>query len=217
MENNIITESTKLIRKLLIKLIDIVIKAHEQSKKAISSANGKIALDVLEQRDKFEKEFMLMESEILFALTKKPLAIELRRTITYLIVAKELESIINYSKKIAKFTISNDGKISPSSQTRIRKVHKPLRTMLSSLRGIIDSENENEIIFIAEQDNEIDEETLKIRKAIVNSVINKTDKELIKERVYVLNIVNSLEKAGDHIVSICENLLYIKTNKHIKL
>lgn len=217
MEEHIITESTKLIRELLIKLIEIVMKAHEQSKRAISTANSKIALDVLEQKNKFEKEFMLMESEILFALTKKPLAIELRRTITYLIVAKELESIIKYSKKIAKFTIVNDGRISPSSQTRIRKVHKPLRAMLGSLREVINSENENEIFFVAEQDNKIDEETTKIRRAIVNSVIKKTDKDLIKERVYVLNVVNSLEKAGDHIVSICENLLYIKTNKHIKL
>ncbi len=217
MDNHIITESTKTIRELLKKLINIVIKAHEQSKRAISIANSEIALSVLEQKSEFEKEFMLMESEILFALTKKPLAIELRRTITYLIVAKELESIINYAKKIAKFTIVNDGRISPSSQVRIRKVHKPLRIMLRALEKIIDSEDEKEIINVAEQDNQIDKETLKIRSAIVKSVIKKTDKNLIKERVYVLNVVNSLEKAGDHIVSICENLLYIKTNKHIKL
>ncbi len=217
MENKIISKSTQSIKVLLIKLIDIVIEAHKNSKQAISTTNSKVALNVFECRDKFEKEFMLMESEVLFALTKKPLATELRRTITYLIIGKELQSIINYSKKIAQFTIVNDGKISPSSQVRIRKVHKPLRTMLSSLKDIINSENEKNIMDIAEQDDIIDSQTAKIRKSIVNSVLKKTDKEQIKERVYVLNVVNSLERAGDHVVAICENLLYIKTNKHMKL
>ena len=60
MENKIISESTQSIKNLLIKLIDIVIEAHESSKQAISTANSKIALNVFECKDKFEKGFMLI-------------------------------------------------------------------------------------------------------------------------------------------------------------
>ncbi|CAM9096160.1 PhoU domain-containing protein [Mycoplasma marinum] len=217
MNEHIINTSTNELKTLLNELVGIVIEMNYQSKKAISLMSTKKAMKVFDLRNEFDKKFSILESEIIFSLTKKPLAIELRRTISYLMIAKELKSISNHSRKIAKFTIISEDKISPSSQSRIRNVHKPFREMLDRLYDVINLEEKDFILETANMDDVIDDRTNKIRKSIIQSVTNKTDKKLINERIYVLNVVNSLERAADHIVDICENILYILTNKRIKL
>ena len=52
---------------------------------------------------------------------------------------------------------------------------------------------------------------LNVSTGIINSIAKKGKISLIDERVYVIKILNSLEIAADHIVDICEIILYIAT------
>jgi phosphate transport system protein len=113
--------------------------------------------------------------------------------------------------KIAKFIISFKGQISVSSQKRIESIHKLLYKSMLKLDKIIISEDTEKALSLAKLDDKIDTTILEVSSSLIRSITHKSKIKLINERVYVLKIIDSLEAAADHVVDICEIIIYIKT------
>ncbi len=214
---NLITQGTKKIKNKLTENFELVIKAHNLSKEAIANNDIKKSLEVIKMHEKFLLNYVLFESEVLFALTKKPLAKNLRSTITFLIVMKELVAISNHAKKIASFGISEEKVLADSSKKRVRKIHKPVRGMMTTVLEFLKTEDETLVDEIIKKEKTVNKAATSLRNEIIESVTTKKDKQEIEQRLYMLNVINSQEKAGDHLISICELIIYIKTASHISL
>ena len=199
------------LRKEILSLVKHCIKIHKTAIKALSDADKKNALIVLRMDNEIDVRYSEILKNSTFLLAQQPLGIELRRVIGYIEIAKSLEWIGNCSVKIAKFIIAFKDEISKSSQTRIKKVHSLLYSSMKKISELIESEEIDDVIKLSKKDDIIDEKVLRVSSDIINSIARKGKINLIDERVYVIKILNSLEIAADHIVDICEIILYIAT------
>lgn len=205
--------STKKNQALIETLLEETIKQHNMAKNALVNNDVDLALKTLEGDKKIDLLYANIRSEIEFTITKRPLAKELRRTLAYLSIAKDIERLADYAKHISKFIIKTMI-ISPSSLRRIRKVHKPFREMLPKLLKTLKNESIEGTIDLTVMDKTIYSIRNKIFEEVVSSLSTKGDKQKINERIFVLNICNSLERASNHILNICEEIIFIKTGTH---
>lgn len=206
-----IRKQTKELRNQIITLINNSIDIQDKAMKALYAANKSTALEVLKMDDRIDVNYNTLLKNTSFLLTQQPLAKELRRSIGYIQIGKNLEWIGDCAVEIAKFIISFKGKISTSSQNRIHKIHKLLYKSLKKLENIIINEDPNQALKLAKLDEIIDGAIFDVSGSLIKSITNKSKISLINERVYVLKILDSLEAAADHIVDICEIIIYIET------
>ncbi|WP_027334094.1 phosphate signaling complex protein PhoU [Mycoplasma elephantis] len=217
MSNSIITNEILKIKKRLIDLTNTVLYQHEKAYCSLVENDQELAQIVVDDDIKIDNEMESIKNDISFVLTKEPLAKYLRRAVSYLIIVKELERIGDYAKHIGRFVL-NVKKPSASSVRRIRDIYDAVLKMLRSLCENIEKENNELIIKLVGDDEVVDLKTLEVNKELIASFSKKQHTEAeISERVYLINLANSLERAGDHIVNICESLYYIINGKHAKL
>ncbi|RMA77467.1 phosphate transport system protein [Metamycoplasma subdolum] len=217
MPNSIVTNEILRIKQRIINLSNLVLSQHEKAYKALIEHDEKLAKEVIEGDLKVDAEMDGIKNDISFVLTKEPLAKYLRRSVSYLIISKELERLGDYAKHIARFII-NIQKPSASSIRRIKDIYDAVLNMMQELSDNINEERNERILKLVENDDLVDTKTLEVnRELIVSFSKRKHTEEEISERVYLLNLVNSLERAGDHIVNICESLYYIINGNYIKL
>ncbi|UUD36707.1 phosphate transport system regulatory protein PhoU [Mycoplasmopsis californica] len=217
MTSSIVTNEILRIKKRLIELSNLVLTQHEKAYRSLVEHEEILAHSIIDDDQKVDDEMVAIKNEISFVLTKEPLAKYLRRAVSYLIIAKELERIGDYAKHIARFVLSV--KIpSPSSVRRIKEIYDAVLHMLQSLTDNIEQERNELLLKLVEDDDVVDTKTLEVNKELIASFLKKQHTEAeISERVYLINLANSLERAGDHIVNICESLYYIINGKYIKL
>ena len=206
----------KKITKSLGDMTYLIIENHNRANKCIEKNDKKLAIEVFDRDKQIDREFFSIQSELEFMVTKTPVTKNLRRTIASLHMVSHLERIGDYAKKIAKFVIKSDS-ISASSVRRITKVQNKFRDMIEQVPKIIVEENIDLAKKLWKEDDEVDNIVEEIRKEVITSVAVKSNKMAISERLFVLNIANSFERAADHITKICELIHYIKTSQHLNL
>lgn len=210
-ESPFIRKQTLKLRRRILELIESSIEIQHTSIKALSDIDKKNALKVLKMDDRIDLKYNTLLKDSTFLLTQQPFGKELRRVIGYIQIGKNLEWIGDCAVEIAKFIISFKDKMSESSQSRIKKIHKLLSKSLSKLEEIIVNEDEDQALQLAKWDESIDSAILQVSSSLIRSITKVEKISLVNERVYVLKILDSLESAGDHIVDICEIIIYIKT------
>ncbi|QSF13457.1 phosphate signaling complex protein PhoU [Mycoplasma sp. Mirounga ES2805-ORL] len=217
MSNTILTTDILNIKKRLIKLSEQVVSQHKLAIEALLNKDDTLANKIIDLDRDIDNEHWEIKKEINFILTKEPLAKYLRRAISYFIITKELERLGDYAKHIAKFT-TRFCEPSESSIRRINEMYNFILTMMKSLVNLLDKEDIQIIEKLSKDDDLVDSKTIELNKELVVSFAkhNHNEKE-IGERVYLLNLVNSLERAGDHIINICEEVYYIITGNYTKL
>lgn len=213
MPTTLIRIETKKISKMLIKMVDMVIANHKLAAETIHNVDREKALKVLENDRKIDAKYYEIEAELEFMITKAPVAKEMRRTLAFLHITRELERVADYAKHIAKFVIKSD-KVDSSTIKRIEKVHKEFMKMLAKVSTLIESESNDKALELATMDKNVDTLVQEIRRTLISSIIGKKDEKAIAQRLFTANVINSLERAADHIVIICELVTYIATGSH---
>lgn len=209
----LIRAETKKLGLKLRKLTKMVIKNHDKAKLVIRNNDKKLAVEVIEFDYKIDTMYMEIESDIEFLIVKAPVDKDLRRTLANIHIARELARTADYAKHIAKFVIKGE-KIANSSIDRIDRVHKLFRRMLTGVESVMSTESVAKANKIAELGDQIEEMVKDTIVSIISSISIKKDPEKIKERVFVLNVLNALLRGSDHLINICEMILYINTGSH---
>ena len=156
-----IRSQTLELREEILSLIKKCMEIHKIAIKALSDADKKNALKVLRMDNEIDVKYSEILKDATFLLVQQPFAIELRRVIGYIEIAKSLEWVGNCSVKIAKFIIAFKDEISASSQTRIKKVHSLLYKSMNKISDIIISEDIDAVIELAKKDDIIDDMVFK--------------------------------------------------------
>lgn len=217
MKNTILINEILKIKVRLIELCDFVVNQHTDAFGALLENDTELAEKVIARDQEIDKAYISIKNDLSFIFAKEPLAKYLRRAVSYLIISKELERIGDYAKHIAKFIVKTKKK-SKSTIKRIENIYIVLIDMLQQLSYNIDVERNEELIKLAQDDDVVDNKTAEVTKELVISFSkNKHSTKEIEERVYLLNLVNSLERAGDHIINICESLYYIINGEYCRL
>ena len=213
MQTNLIRTETKELTNKLLKLTKMVIKNHDSAKKVLRNADKEKAVDVIDFDLKIDNLYIDIESDIEFLIVKAPVDKDLRRTMASVHIARELARTADYAKHISKFVIKSH-KLSESSIKRIDKVHKLFRRMLVGVEPLIKDESTEKANKIVNLYDNIDNVVKDITHSLISSISSKKDENKVEERIFVLNVINALERGADHIVNICEMVLYINTGAH---
>lgn len=194
----------------VVKMGNRVISMHEKLQKLYLSKNRVDALELIKS-DNFINN---MEEEIndiaisVFALLS-PVASDLRKVITAIKIASELERIGDYAKNIASYIIRNDN-IDSTVEAYIMQMEEKVIEML---KAVIQSyeEKDVELAFeIPERDKEID--------MLIEGCYQTLEKEADQQSLIIMlrgsQILRSIERAGDHTINICEHIIYCVKGQH---
>lgn len=146
---------------------------------------------------------------------QNPFATDLRTIIGYMNIIRDLERISNYAKNLSKFNVKYKPEIKLTSQLSglMKKVFK----MMDLIGESINENDINKAYQAAEYDIDIDNHFRELMKNIVNMLkVNKNNDQL-SQYTSTMQQLKYIERLGDHLVNICETIVYIIKGKFYDL
>jgi len=144
-----------------------------------------------------------------------PVASDLRIIITALKISNDLERIADYAVNIAKYivkTIHDNEKY----MKIIINLANHLITMLEGIMVSFETENIELALEINDLDEELDTEYENEVKKIFR-IGKSTNDEETEEAMRALLVLKQIERAGDHVTNIAENIVYLVNGKRVEL
>lgn len=201
--------------KLLI-MSGLVEKALHDSVESLKKLDVSIAEQVIEFDDKIDDlEIEIDELAIKLIATQQPVAKDLRKIISAIKIASNLERIADLSVNIARVTRRIHGQKLIKPLIDIPKMTELAQKML---RMSIDSYI-NEEVSLAKELAEIDDTIDKTYKLILNELLEYMikDSSLIDQGQQLGFVARYLERIGDHITNIGESVIYLATGERSEL
>ncbi|MBE4703794.1 phosphate signaling complex protein PhoU [Spiroplasma platyhelix] len=208
------------IKKLKEDLLDLlynVKKEHEQALLAIQNHDYDISKQIIENDQEIRKVAESLTTTAIWRIaSQQPFATDLRIIIGYMNIIRDLERISNYAKNISKFNV----RYKPETEL-VKEISNLMDTAFEMMDLIAESIEKEEIkpaLAAAKKDQVIDENYKNAMKKITHNFtkINK-DKELIKQYTAGVQQLKYIERLGDHLVNICETIVYISKGKFYDL
>ncbi|WP_400255063.1 phosphate signaling complex protein PhoU [Spiroplasma endosymbiont of Cleonymus obscurus] len=146
---------------------------------------------------------------------QNPFATDLRTIIGYMNIIRDLERISNYAKNLSKFNVKYkpENKLTSQLSGLMKKVFK----MMDLIGESINENDINKAYQAAEYDIDIDNRFRESMKNIVNMLkVNKNNDQL-SQYTSTMQQLKYIERLGDHLVNICETIVYIIKGKFYDL
>ena len=144
-----------------------------------------------------------------------PVASDLRRIITALKISNELERIADYTVNVAKYLKRHK----PTSDIFLKEIivlGTIFMEMLDNIMEAFRTENIELALQVNDSDEFLDRE---YKKSVTNLMkIAKTASDIeIEKSMEALLVLKQLERAGDHVTNIAENIVYLVNGKRVEL
>ena len=202
------------IQQCIVKMSQRVTNMYHLANKALISGDVDIALKIIKQ-DQFvnsaEEEINELALNTLALLS--PVAKDLRVAITAIKIANELERIGDYAKSIAAYVIKN-GKLDDGYAEIATRLCDQVLAMLDNAITAYVKKDVEAAYEIPQEDDTIDAYFKEATKLLKKSIENLENVDLI---IPMIAIIRNLERAGDHIVNICEDIIYENKGHLIEL
>lgn len=193
-----------------------VLKTYEQLIIAFKTQDLEIAKQIIEN-DKIINEIEISINVDAYLLIAKqcPVAVDLRRIITALKISNDLERIADYSANISRYIIKTEN----DNETFISAILKLTKHFIIMLTGILEAFH-NEDIEQALQINDLDEildneYTEQVKNMI--KITKETTETESGEAIRAVLVIKQIERAGDHVTNIAENIVYLVNGKRVEL
>lgn len=208
------------IKKLTKMLLNMAYKVEDSfsaSIRTLLEGNEMLAKKIIAEDDKIDT----MENKIdrmclnIFALNQ-PVAMDLRFVLMASKMVSDLERIgdmsCNIAAKSINFLKKKNFELYPLDN--IKKMGKLIKGMMTQMiEAYTDEDNDlaREVIL---KDSEVDE----LYDEIMNMTIEKanSDKKNLKMYTDVMLIVKDMERIGDHVTNMCEDIIYMITGEVVK-
>ncbi|HOW32808.1 MAG TPA: PhoU domain-containing protein, partial [Bacteroidales bacterium] len=163
-----------------------------------------------------------MDSENILML-KNPLAIDMRFVISVLKINYNLERIGDYANTIAKIAEKNTEPLSEEvlSTTHLAEMYFLVQSMLQDALSAFENEDKRLVMNLFELDKKLDKFNSSSGEAIAGLITRNNDK--VMDHLDTFTVIRKLERAGDHVLNIGEELIFLfeaivikhnKLNKH---
>ncbi|KYG92436.1 phosphate signaling complex protein PhoU [Metasolibacillus sp. FSL H7-0170] len=206
----------KTVQEDLLDLCNKSIEALEISFKAFVNKDIDRALSVIDNDIHINRlEEMINDRVILLIAKQQPVATDLRRLMTIVKAASDMERVGDYAVNIAKDTI-RIGK--DEFITNIEILEEMSKKTVSMLRQIVDAfihENTSQAKEIAELDDKIDG---LYGQAITGFMqLSSKHPDNISQFMYLSFVSRYLERSADHATNVAEHLFYLVKGQHYEL
>jgi len=176
----------------------------------------KEAVDRIVQSDKKINEFRAkIDTQIMTLLVKRaPMAIDLRITITALRISQDLERIGDLAKGNAKKMLPLPQNLSEDLLKSLKRLGTLVESQLNKSIDAYIKKSKDIAVEIIKLDSNVNELTYLSIKEIL-SFLSKDTKNL-EYATNLLFVAKNLERAGDHINRIAENIYYLVEGDYYK-
>jgi phosphate transport system protein len=176
----------------------------------LDQARQALSNDLSINRKRFEIEFSIM---VLIA-TQQPITHDLRLLTASLHICTELERIGDYAKGIANINLRSQGLGLPDILKDIYDMAEKAVDMLHRVMTTFAEEDVRSARSIIQEDDIIDECYTRLYDKAINNVLG--DPRNVERVNYVIWAAHNLERLGDRVANICEQVIYIATGEHPK-
>ncbi len=193
-----------------------VILSFKKALVACKENNIELAYDIKEH-DKLinDMEVSINIDGYLLIAKQCPVASDLRKVITALKISSDLERIADYSVNIAKYIIKTKHDNSSQIET-ISKLGEHIIKMLEGIMEAFKTKNIELALEISALDEILDIKYENEVKNLIKIGKTATDSES-EEAMRALLVIKQIERAGDHVTNIAENIVYLVNGKRVEL
>lgn len=193
------------------KLSVLTIGAYENTLEALKTLDLEIALQIIKQdQDIDDLQEDITEESTIFIIRQQPVASDLRKILMVMRLATEYERIADYTKNLAEYIILiKQNESLEHYEKNVDKLVRMLEIVINMLKLVMEGlkeENKAKIKEAAVMDKQVDE----IYNELLASLI--THIQVVDGKVfgtaYAILINKYIERAGDHVTNIAEEILY---------
>lgn len=199
-------------------VIDMISDTEEQYKKlrvALKTMDIKQAESLIAYDESINRlENTINERVVSLIIQETPVASDLRMVITAMKIASDLERIADYVCNIAKYIIHT--KHESDHHLMYDIFFDPLLEMLKNTRKAYVQENVELALNVARKDEELDDLFDEKVKSLMQITKDEVD-VAAEEAARALFVIKNLERAGDHLTNISEQIVYLHKAKRITL
>ncbi|HWZ23339.1 MAG TPA: phosphate signaling complex protein PhoU [Cytophagaceae bacterium] len=147
-----------------------------------------------------------------------PVAIDLRFVVASLKMVSDLERIGDNAKGIAQLVVRSEDPFDPEmiESFRFRAMTDMTLEMLSILSESFETDNTELARTIFSKDEQVDEINVQANQALVNYVKDISDPKKILQAIYFLSIIRKMERNGDYITNVAEEIIFYVKAKVLK-
>ncbi|MFF2875284.1 phosphate signaling complex protein PhoU [Gottfriedia sp. NPDC057991] len=206
----------KSLQEMIIELAEKTKKAVIKSMEAFRTENIELALEVIDEDDRINKLEKEVNELILVIITRQqPVAVDLRRNLTAIKIAHDLERVADYAVNIAKSTIRIRSRQENLPLENIEKMHELGLEMLTKATEAYRTEDLQAAKEIGEIDDIVDELYGTTVRTLMTSIANSP--EHVSNIMQMAFICRYLERIADYATNIAENIYYLVKGKHYLL
>ena len=193
------------------KLSSLTVEAYQNTLNALKTLDVEIALQIIKSDqniDDLQEE--IQEEATILIVRQQPVASDLRKILMIMRLANEYERIADYTKNLAEYIILiKQNESIEHYQKNVDKLVKMLEIVINMLKLVIEglrTEDKTKVKEAADMDKQVDE----IYQELLASLI--THIQVVAGKVfgtaYAILINKYIERAGDHVTNIAEEVLY---------
>ena len=154
-----------------------------------------------------------------FIALYNPVAIDLRFVLAMLQISSDLERIGDYARGIARFVKDNpEMEINPELiiDTQMEQMLHQVLLMLKTAQTALEEENVSLANSVFEKDYVVNQIKERATDVIATVIVNNRDAESAKQLLRVQDVFRKLERTGDHIKNIAEEIVFYIEAKVIR-
>ncbi|WP_102691352.1 phosphate signaling complex protein PhoU [Rummeliibacillus pycnus] len=203
------------VQNLLVELCQRSITAFEKSLEVLFAKNIDGALFIIEQDRFINRLEEHLHDEIILLITKQqPVATDLRRLVSIIRAAQDMERIGDYAVNIGKETIRIGTNPSSYPEEQLREMGQQTITMLNEMLDAFINEDVERAKEIALRDDQIDRYYGETMTAIEKMASTQNTSS---QAIQLALICKYIERAADHATNLAEALFFIVQGKRFAL
>ncbi|MCL1990885.1 MAG: phosphate signaling complex protein PhoU [Defluviitaleaceae bacterium] len=201
-------------------LSDATIRMYEKTLETLNSLDTQRALCII----KSDTEIDTMEEELIEFATiqivrQQPVATDLRKILMIIRLAREYERIADYTENIAEYIILiKENESLDHYEKNVDKFSKMIEIIIEMLNLVIEGlleENKAKIKEAADMDNRVDTFYHEVMESLIQHIRIVDGKVFGTAHAILIN--KYLERAGDHVTNIAEEMLYALKGRRYNL
>lgn len=215
--NNIFSLELKKLYSVFTQMGDAVIEQIEQATESYINHDKVAAQSLVQQDNSINGNEVDLEKQALTLMTlQQPVADDFRNVITILKASSDLERIGDHATGIALETIRVKGSHrNKEVETNIASLTTMIREMLKEALTAFQDIDIKQAQVVANQDQDVDAKFDEIRNNITDAI--HADPAVAEAGASYLMVTKLLERIGDRIVNLAEEMVYNQTGEIVEL
>ncbi|MBU5227508.1 phosphate signaling complex protein PhoU [Clostridium senegalense] len=200
---------------------NITIEMYKNTVKALKENDKELSLKIIKKDSVINELNDEINNEAVILIAKQsPVAIDLRTIITIIKISTEIERIADYTKNISNYILAFNTSNCEGIQSLNNEFIKAISILTNMINKTMDAyENESleDAKIAATLDDEIDNIYKSNLKKFVQGIKKTENEQEIDQYLQAIMVNKHLERAGDHVTNIVEEVMYYIKGKRYRL